>query len=151
MSSHSTHSDGHEHDLQALETGNHEPDEIAFGGILKVGVVLTVVTVASYVIVLGVFWLFDRQATANEPAPVYPMAVGLGDRLPPEPRLQTDPKQELRTLREHQHQTLEGFEWVDKNAGVVRLPIEQAMKMTLERGLPARAQSAETPAQDAPK
>lgn len=150
MSSHSTHSHGHD-DLHALETGNHEPDEVAFAGILKVGVVLTAVTLASYLIVLGVYWLFDRQATANEPAPQYPMAVGLGDRLPPEPRLQTTPKEDLETLREHQHQALEGFEWVDKNAGVVRIPIEQAMKMTLERGLPARAASAETPAQDAAK
>lgn len=144
MSSHSTHSPSHgAHDL---ETGNHEPDEIAFGGILKVGAVLTAVTLASYIVVLGVFWLFDRQAIANEPSPVYPMAVGLGERLPPEPRLQTVPKEDLRILIESQHQALEGYAWVDKNAGVVRIPIEQAMKLTLERGLPARAAAADTPA-----
>lgn len=150
MSSHSTHSQPH--DTHALEIGNHEPDEIAFAGILKVGAVLTAVTIFSYVVVLGVYWLFDRQATANEPAPAYPMAVGLADRLPPAPRLQTEPKEELRVLRQHQRELLEGFAWVDKNGGVVRIPVEQAMKLTIERGLPARTAAAATPAaQDAAK
>jgi hypothetical protein len=145
MSSHSPHSQPPQ-DAHDLEVGNHEPDEIAFGGILKVGVVLTVVTLASYVIVLGVFWFFDRQATANEPAPVYPMAVGLGERLPPVPRLQTTPKEDLRTLREQQQQMMEGFTWVDRNEGIVRIPIDQAIKLTLERGLPARPANVDTPA-----
>ena len=33
---------------------------------------------------------------------------------------------------------LDSYGWVDKNAGVVRIPIDEAMKLTLERGLPAR-------------
>jgi hypothetical protein len=31
---------------------------------------------------------------------------------------------------------------VDRNTGVVRIPIDQAMKLTLERGLPTRERSA---------
>jgi hypothetical protein len=30
---------------------------------------------------------------------------------------------------------------VDKNAGTVRIPIDEAIRLTLERGLPARTQS----------
>jgi hypothetical protein len=33
---------------------------------------------------------------------------------------------------------LEGYGWVDREAGVVRLPIERAMALVLERGLPTR-------------
>ena len=35
---------------------------------------------------------------------------------------------------------LGSYGWVDKNAGVVRIPIDAAMKLTLERGLPARTE-----------
>jgi hypothetical protein len=33
---------------------------------------------------------------------------------------------------------LAGYSWVDRNAGIVRIPIDEAIKKTLERGLPAR-------------
>jgi len=33
---------------------------------------------------------------------------------------------------------LESYAWVDKNAGIVRIPIEEAIRLTLQRGLPTR-------------
>jgi hypothetical protein len=36
---------------------------------------------------------------------------------------------------------LEGYGWVDRQAGVVRLPIERAMELVLERGLPTRPEA----------
>ena len=74
-------------------------------------------------------------------SPVYPLAVGQDDRLPPEPRLQANPKQDLRDLRESEDALLKSYGWVDKNNGVVRIPIDEAMKLVLQRGLPARPAS----------
>jgi hypothetical protein len=34
---------------------------------------------------------------------------------------------------------LEGYQWVDEQAGVVRIPIERAMELLAERGLPSRS------------
>ena len=34
---------------------------------------------------------------------------------------------------------LDSYGWVDKDAGVVRIPIEEAMKLTVERGLAGAA------------
>jgi len=62
--------------------------------------------------------------------------------VPPEPRLQTNPRQDLSDLRAREDQTLSSYGWVDRNAGVVRIPIDQAIKLTLERGLPARQERA---------
>jgi hypothetical protein len=59
-------------------------------------------------------------------------------RLPPEPRLQTEPREDLRNLRESEERTLTTYGWVDRNAGVVRIPIDRAMTLTVERGLPSR-------------
>jgi hypothetical protein len=70
----------------------------------------------------------------------YPLAAGQEDRLPPEPRLQTNPRADLKDLRDSEERVLESYSWVDRNGGVVRIPIDEAMKLTLQRGLPARTE-----------
>lgn len=57
---------------------------------------------------------------------------------PPEPRLQDFPAQDLKEFRKREDETLKSYGWVEPNAGVVRIPIERAMELTLERGLPVR-------------
>jgi hypothetical protein len=68
----------------------------------------------------------------------HPLALTREAQLPPEPRLQTHPREDLRDLRAHEDEVLTSYGWVDKNTGVVRIPIEEAMKIVVERGLPAR-------------
>jgi hypothetical protein len=70
--------------------------------------------------------------------PQYPLALAQEKRVPPEPRLQTDPRQDLADLRAKEDETLNSYGWVDRNAGVVHIPIDEAIKLTLARGLPAR-------------
>jgi len=41
-------------------------------------------------------------------------------------------------MRDEEDRVLNSYGWVDANGGVVHIPIEQAMKLTLEQGLPAR-------------
>ena len=59
-------------------------------------------------------------------------------QLPPEPRLQTNPRADLRELREAEEKRLDSYGWVDRNAGIVHIPIDDAIKLTLQRGLPSR-------------
>ena len=66
------------------------------------------------------------------------MAVGQQNRLPPEPRLQSNPQQDLSELRAKQESLLKGYGWVNKEAGIARIPIEEAMRIVVQRGLPAR-------------
>jgi hypothetical protein len=37
---------------------------------------------------------------------------------------------------------LHSYGWQNKEAGIVHIPIEEAMRLTVERGLPARPQDA---------
>jgi hypothetical protein len=67
-----------------------------------------------------------------------PLAAGQDLRLPPAPRLQVTPRQDLRDLRAREDQLLNSYQWVDRSAGIVRIPIAEAMRLTLERGLPVR-------------
>lgn len=55
----------------------------------------------------------------------------------PQPRLQTDDgNQEIADLHAKEDLLLENYSWVDKSKGTVRIPIERAMELIAERGLP---------------
>ena len=54
----------------------------------------------------------------------------------PEPRLQVTPREDLETFRAREEAELNSYGWIDKTAGIVRLPIERAMDLLVERGVP---------------
>jgi hypothetical protein len=60
---------------------------------------------------------------------------------PPEPRLQVLPAADLQRALAADQEKLTGYGWVEPNAGVVRIPVERAMELVLERGLPTRAEA----------
>jgi len=125
--------------------------------IVRFAVWLVISAVVIHVGIWLVFILFVEQREATT-APEFPLAVGSGQRLPAEPRLQRFPANEALDIRLRDDAALTNYEWVDRNAGTVRIPISEAMRLTVERGLPSRpavpdgvkpgeapAQGAETP------
>ena len=56
----------------------------------------------------------------------------------PEPKLMTVEPMHLKDVRAAEQQELHGYGWVDEKAGVARIPIDEAKKLTLERGLAVR-------------
>ena len=76
--------------------------------------------------------LIERSKVTGEQP--YPLASTSEPRLPPEPRLQQFPRNELYEFRMKEEQQLHSYGWVDKNAGTVHIPIEDAMRLMLERG-----------------
>jgi len=115
----------------------HETSDVNIRGILAFGAALIVAAVVIHFLV----WLLFAYFTARE-APIaareFPLAADQQNRLPPEPRLQASPRQDLADLRRNEDAILDSYGWVDRNAGVVRIPIADAIRLTLERGLPAR-------------
>ena len=114
-----------------------ETSDVSIGGIG----VFVVVFVVSVVVIQGAVWALYRyfERTASVPATVeFPLAETSMRRLPPEPRLQTDPRDDLAHLRRAEDDVLQSYAWIDRNGGVVRIPIERAMELTAERGLPTR-------------
>lgn len=102
----------------------------------------------SAAIVYGTFWFFEgRQRAADAASQRFPLAVGQV-KEPLSPRLQTQPFKDVYTLRQGEQDKLTTYGWVDRGQGVVRLPIDRAMALTLERGLPVRSGPAATTAPD---
>ena len=114
----------------------HEETDVNIRGIFGFGAGLTLVLIVVYVVVRLMFVYMDRQTSAA--APDFPLAAGHETRLPPEPRLQTAPRADLQQLRAREEEKLRTYQWVDRSAGIVRIPIDQAIKLTLERGLPSK-------------
>jgi hypothetical protein len=120
----------------------HEATDVNVRAIFGFGLGLILVAVCVYG---GVFLLFQylEGREAVRIAPMYPLSATERNREPPEPRLQTDPRGDLQQLRAHEDEILRSYGWVDRNAGIVRIPRDEAMKLTLKRGLPARAPAGE--------
>jgi hypothetical protein len=116
---------------------HHEESDVDTGAIFKIATGLIILAAVIHVVVWLVFVYFNGRETTNLRAQ-YPLAAGQELRLPPAPRLQVTPRQDLRDLRAREDQTLNSYQWVDRSAGTVRIPIAEAMKLTVERGLPVR-------------
>lgn len=117
--------------------GRRETTDVSIGGIA----VFIVVLIVAAVLIHGgvfVFYRYLERSTSRPGMQDFPLATTSMQRLPPEPRLQTDPRGDLATLRQSEDAVLNSYAWVDRNAGIVRVPIELAMKLTAERGLPTR-------------
>jgi hypothetical protein len=103
---------------------------------------LIVALVASYLLVLGIFRLFSASKSAEDasadPVAVQRAALPPEQRLPAQPRIQADPAGEYDLLRRSEEQRLTTYGWIDRQAGVVRIPVDQAMKLVLDQGLPVR-------------
>lgn len=66
----------------------------------------------------------------------------------PQPRLETQETVEINAFRLKEAQALNSYGWVDQQAGVARIPIDRAMELVVERGLPTLPQSGVAPSSD---
>jgi hypothetical protein len=115
----------------------HEESDVNVRAVLGFGAGLFVAAVVVHFMVWLLFLYFSGREAARV-APRYPLAAGQETRVPPEPRLQTNPREDMRALREREDGILNSYGWIDKTAGVVRIPIDEAIRLTVQRGLPVR-------------
>jgi hypothetical protein len=115
----------------------HESSDVNFRAIVTFGISLTVVAALIHVLLWLLFMYFQNRE-ARTAVRLFPLAAEQQNRLPPQPRLQTNPRQDLSELRAAEEDVLNTYGWVDKTAGVVRIPIDEAMRLTVERGFPTR-------------
>ena len=61
----------------------------------------------------------------------------------PAPRLQSAPASDLAAFRRQKEAMLDEYRWIDRDRGVVRIPIDRAMQLLVERSAaPSAAGSA---------
>jgi len=121
-------------------TPGHETRDVSVRPIVLIS---TGVVVASLFFMAAMWLLINLSAIrqAEQSPPSNPLAA-LAPQEPPQPRLQTHPLLDLRELRQRESDFLNHYSWVDKNTGVVRIPIERAMDLIAERGVRVAPQAA---------
>lgn len=78
------------------------------------------------------YWVAPRPVSA--PVTLYAQ----GGQIPPLPRLEQQPGETIEPYMHKEHRLLNTYGWVNRQAGIVRVPIQQAMSMLLQQGLPMR-------------
>jgi 7-keto-8-aminopelargonate synthetase-like enzyme len=85
---------------------------------------------------------FTTAFTSTTDTPPPPSRETHPRELPPEPRLQgvpghqTDPQADLRQKIREDSEANEKLEWIDRSSGIVQIPVKDAMKIVVEKGLP---------------
>jgi hypothetical protein len=126
-------------DLNVPEN-RHEHRDINVFALGKFAIGLIIVTVFCVGLVAGVFqYLLHREG--GIPASRMESPAQDARQLPPEPRLEETPARDLDEMRRAENKIQTTYGWLDESAGIVRLPIDRAMDLVVQRGLPARAEA----------
>jgi hypothetical protein len=112
-----------------------EKTDIRGTPVLRFVIALGIAMVVVGFLLLAFYRAMASYLVARQPPP--PILQFDADRKPPLPRLQPDPPAELAKVRAEEVDRLESYGWIDRDAGVVHIPVDQAMKIALERGLAA--------------
>ncbi len=133
-------SDLHRDQRNDLPTG-YELSDLKPGYIALFGIGV-VIAVGLAVVITSLFVHYRELQNARQETPV-PRLARERESMP-EPRLQVDAPNELRQMRAAEEAALNSYGWVDKEAGVVKIPVDRAMEILAKKGLPARKQEAKT-------
>jgi hypothetical protein len=124
-------------DTKAEHRGDYETRDFNLRAAARLGLAFIVVMA----VLLGVTTALQFTATPSrvDLSPHPPsVATSPNLQLPPAPALQPAAQEDLQSFRAKENEILQSYGWVDQNAGVVRIPIDRAMDLLLQRGLPTR-------------
>jgi hypothetical protein len=142
----------------ANQTGNggYERRDIGVAPVLYFMLGLAVAGLLVYFLVDGIYSYLEKRSetqqtpvsplVTNAPADTRKLSADYKDYLKqsfPAPQLEIDERSQLDKIRLDEEQTLSSYDWVDQKAGTVRIPIDRAMDLIAQRGLPVRAQGAD--------
>lgn len=120
----------------ASQARGHEQRDVSLRPVVFASIGLAVLILVAVVSMRLLFDFLLARAIRHS-SPANPLALAEGKPLPPEPRLLPQPIEQLRALRAEEDAVLGSYGWVDRKQGIVRVPIEQAMKLVVERGVRA--------------
>jgi len=120
-----------------------EARDVASTSILKFMATLGVGIVLSYFLVLGVYRSLTNLWNSRY-VPPPPSRTDKGAPMPPEPRLQgmpghlLDPQHDWRDKVKEDTDANNQLGWVDQQSGIAQIPVSDAMKLIVEKGLPTQ-------------
>jgi len=133
-------------DTESPANSGYETTDVNPRTLLASVALLAAVLVLSVVAAVVLFDVFAEQAAQRDPK-VSPLAPA-ESQVPPEPRLVVREHADLESVLKGEEELLRGpkaYGWVDKERGIVRIPIERAMELIAKEGLQSRPSPSNSP------
>jgi hypothetical protein len=116
---------------QPPRTGHETTDASpAVIGLFALGLVIMIALVLP--LLNWIYWRMEASAERRD----VPLSSMAGKQVVPEPRLETDTTADLTRLRASEDERLSSYGWVDAEHKAVRIPVDRAIEILAERGLP---------------
>jgi len=127
----------------------HETRDVQAGPTFRAGLYILGAMFLTAAVVVPLFRLLKSDETAAQAPAATALKVDRGQLVPAGPRLLTAEPKTLADFRRQEQEILTTYAWVEKDKGIVRIPVDEAMRIVAERGLPTfpapTATSAPTP------
>ena len=122
-------------------SAGHELSDLSPRAIAIFGIALAATVIACVILAMWIFGFFAALATKLDvpPSPLAKQATPAG------PHLQVSAPKDLAEMLAAEEKILNSYDWVDRQAGSVRIPIDRAMQLLVERGLPASPKESGVP------
>ena len=119
----------------------HELSDLSPRAIAIFGIALAATVIACLILAVWIFGFFAARETKLDvpPSPLAKQAAPAG------PHLQVSAPKDLAEMLAVEEKILNSYDWVDRQAGTVRIPIDRAMQLLAERGLPASPKESGVP------
>jgi len=118
-------------DESVKDSKNYIDDDVQGRPFLWFTVGFVIFTVASFLFVYWSYGALSDYHTRNQAEA--PTRVQTGDVVPPAPHLQSDPVADMVIMDAAQNALLDSYGWIDKEQGVVRIPVDRAAELILAR------------------
>lgn len=122
---------------EPIDPSTHaEPDDLDARKVVLVGIAILL---ALWVLVVVPYPLF-RYYTHERTGGASPSKVLVYmPPLPPQPRNEYAPREDLKTFRAREEGQLHNYYWVDRGKQIVSIPIERAIQVLARQGIPPSA------------
>ena len=110
----------------------YEQRDVDAGPLAIFGIGLGVGTIVFFLLAWFLFAHFAERE-AKRSLRTSPLTEAIGRRLPPSPRLEPNLPGRLADLHRRENAVLGSYGWVNRDAGVIRIPIERAMDLLADR------------------
>jgi hypothetical protein len=130
-----------------------EREDLSSRAVFAFMIGLAIIGVVIYFVIVGMYSYLDRyeRSQMTTASPLAPSMEVSSRRVTADyvekkfkengaPMLEQDERGQFRDFLINQESQLNSYGWVDETAGVAHIPIERAMELTVQRGLPVRPQ-----------
>jgi hypothetical protein len=124
----------------------YETADVSAGPTLRAGIYILLAMFVTAAILVPLYDLFVREEKAGQAPAATALKTDTKPAPPQGPRLLTAEDKTLAAFRAQEDALLTGYGWAEKDKGIVRIPVDEAMRIVVERGMPAFPAAAASPA-----